>query len=722
MNPLSKHILTALLVSLPAFASAECRAIAGMELCGGWTDHADHSVVTDGALGAASLVAPGLDIALPGANLVVQVDPPSIEGEVDFQLPNLGPLSDWGVAGELPRARISLGMGAGISAVEIGGVALPLHDEHPYLIYEIDDGLSLSFGAASISAGSQQAKVIIDPFEPLIYLEGDAVSALTGGLVSDGAVGVSLGGNLPFVSTESLPNGRNWSQRSVNAHVYARGNAQLGSYPVYVGATVALRADHDGDGQWFFEPGESGTDFQLGANGDLAVGWDRGVFSLTLPVATGSVVYRANTGKLQLAGQLESMNPFVGTAIESLFPEMTGGALWGYYNAPDDFLLTAEMEGRVMGFPSSDLEITLRDDGLSVAGSMEPQYGAIFGEQSVAFSGDISVDGQFVLDGTATLNFAGFQMADAQVTWTNSGLTAVGVVDIPGVGVVQIAGDIQTNGSFELTGAANFAPLGISLSSATATLSNAGVSVAGSLKIPGLSSVQVSGSVQSNGDFDLSGAGNLSIKGFDLAGATVRVRPTGVDIDGRLNIGIANGHISGGYRTMGSIQAATGVSAADLKDIVSIHQMFGLPLPSVLQPGFFLHAKMSLQIPVPGATVNLASADVWLRDTGVLVKGEVSYFGAKVKVSGSVKSNGDVDLTGKVSFDKKFAGTGVKGDLKLTVTESSLSGKVSGKACVNLVFDKVCASASASVNSSGKAKLNLPSPVPDITINVKDIL
>ena len=139
--------LLALLFAVgPAHAQlGDCRPVAGLALCGDWTDFADHAELT----GDAVLSAGGLDLELPAAALVVTFDPPAVTGEVDFALPQLGPLSDWGVDGDLPRARLSLGLGAGLDHVSIGGTELPLHDNHPYLVYEIEGGLDLSFGAAS---------------------------------------------------------------------------------------------------------------------------------------------------------------------------------------------------------------------------------------------------------------------------------------------------------------------------------------------------------------------------------------------------------------------------------------------------------------------------------------------------------------------------------------------------------------------------------------------
>ena len=252
-------------------------------------------------------------------------------------------------------------------------------------------------------------------------------------------MGVALGGSLPYTSAEELYNGRRWRHHTVNGHLYAQGNVQLGQYPVFMGSTVVINADADEDGQWFFESDAPTDDFEVGADGELALGWERGVVSLTLPVASGSVLYRAHTGRLMVHGHLEELNPFNGTALDLLFPDTTGGTIWGYYNAVDDFTLHAELASRVMGFPTSDLDVTLDNDGLTIQGRFVPSYGDLFGDQSVEFSGSVDTSGQFMLTGIAQLNLGELEMADAVVTWSNAGLNAAGTVDIPGL----IKGDMS---------------------------------------------------------------------------------------------------------------------------------------------------------------------------------------------------------------------------------------------------------------------------------------
>ena len=699
----------------------ECREIAGFQLCGAWSDHVGYSTVE----GTATLAGHGaFSMELGNASLEVHLDPPSIEGEVDFALPAIGPLADWGVDGQAPRAHMYLGIGENLDSVEIGGVDLPLNDEHPYLVFDIDSSVGLSFNGASVSASTgPSTKVIIDPLDPLIYLEGDVVEVLTRGLVSDGAVGVSLGGWLPYSSSNELYNGSNWKHREITGNLYARGNMQVGRYPVFVSSTVVIDADANNDGDWFFEPEEADTDFRVGADGEIAIGYDLGAFSLTLPVASGSMVYRADSGRLMVYGEVTDPNPLADTVLDPLFTDATTGAVWAHYDALDDFTVQLEVQAPVLGFAAADLELTLSEDSIAFRGSFEPRYGQLFGNQSVRFDGSIDTEGQYVMSGVADLDLAGMPLAEATVVWTNSGVTAHGTMEVPGLGAVQVDGSIQPNGVFSFTGRATFAPLGLTMSDALVTVSHAGVAVDGLLQVPGLSQIRVSGLVQANGNFSFSGDAEIEVMGFELASAHVEVSTDAVYISGRVDAIIAEGNISGRYDPIAAVAANWGMTVDQFVLFRHLWLASGQPLLKSMVTGLRLYGDMDLEIPVPGPAddIDIANAQVSIGDNGMRAKGWVGFHGVEIKVSGSVKSGGEVKLKGKVGFNVSVAGTGVKGDLEVTASNTKLSGKLSGEACVNVVFTKFCGGASATVSSNGRATLNMPSPIPDLTVDVRDL-
>ncbi|MCA9542792.1 MAG: hypothetical protein KC613_00325 [Myxococcales bacterium] len=767
-------LLIALLAATPTLARAECQALAGMTLCGDWA--------ADGAgwrvSGAASLEALGHSYPLPNADLSVSLDPPAITGQADFAMPSMGPLAAWNTWSlEAPRAQVQLGLGAGLDGIEIGGEALALVDDQPYLHYRVAQGVSGRLGEGrtaplvSLSNGGD-TQMVLAPMDPLLYLEGPIVDALTGGLVSGGAVGVSWGGNLPWASELALFDGTDWAERAVSAHLYAKGNIQIGRYPVYVGAEVAIDADANDDGTWFTAGEGDLTDLRVGANGELALGWDKGPVSFTLPVGHGSMLYDGPDGRLMIHGELSS-NPCAGTPLAPLFTGAQGGTLWGQFGAPDDFTVHVAMQTPVLGFAAGDVAMTLTRDEVRFSGEFEPVYGDIFGDQRVAFEGWLTDKGKFRLEAEAAVNLAGFELADAGLVWTQSKLAVDGHTDIPGVGAgVRVQGEIQTDGQFSVSGAVDFAPLGlpmansrvtvsnagvfvsgtvsapaigqvqvsgavspngqfeltgvadlellgVTLAGAQVTVSNEGVAVRGELALPGLSAVEVAGRVEADGDFSFVGRAGLTIKGFDLANARVEISNSGVSIRGDIDALIAEGRITGAYRTHEAWASQMGMTMEQYNGQRAVFQYLGMPWP--YQTGLYVAGDMAIRVPLPGPDAELANGRVTVTDAGLYARGKVDFFGNRIQVSGRVRSNGDLTLKGEVSFDMSVAGTGVQGELEVTLTESSLSGRVEGKACVNVVFDKICKSAGASVSSSGNIKLNMPSPVPDLEFNVDRI-
>jgi hypothetical protein len=766
---------TALICSLMALSSQavaanECLPLAGFTLCGEWTAQDDLWAVT----GDATIETMGISLSLPAASLTVSLDPPAFIGEVDFVLPSFGALEGWGVKGlTAPRAQIQMGMGAGLNEVEIGGEPLELVDDAPYLVFDIDSNVTLGVGRASLSASvGPSTKVIVAPLDPLIYLEGDVVERLTHGIVSDGAVGVSLNGMLPWSSSRSLFDGDGWDHRDVSAHLYASGGVQLGQYPVYVSSTVAIDLDPDDDGDVEFSLRQS-DEVRVGVNGELAIGWSKNGVSLTLPIGEGSAVFDTYEDVLMVHGELD-MNPFTGTPLEPLFTGVRGGTIWGHYEALNDFTVHVETDAPVMGFPASEVEMTLTNDGITFGGLLEPTYGDVFGDQSVRFTGSLNGQGKFRLDGTANLNLGGLPLANADLTWTNSGLTVRGWVEVPGgVGEALVEGSLQTNGQFSLTGRTDFSPLGLPMAASTVTMTNSGVTVtgrmeipslgdvdvvgavhtngtfvlsgaadlevyglelssaeitvrdsgiavAGRLKMPGLSRVRVHGSVGTDGDFSLSGDADLSVKGFELAAAHVEFGRGGVSIDGRIDALIAEGRVTGSYRTAASVAHLMGLSVEAYTTLKQfwIAQVGYSPMP---REGVYLSGDMAIRISVPGPDIHLANGRISVSDSGMRAKGKVGFHGVNVQVSGSVTTSGSVSLKGDAGFDASVGGTGVKGDLTVTATDTKLSGKVSAKACVNVYIDEVCKSASASVSSTGRVSLNMPSPVPDISFNIASV-
>ena len=110
---------------------------------------------------------------------------------------------------------------------------------------------------------------------------------------------------------------------------------------------------------------------------------------------------------------------------------------------------------------------------------------------------------------------AGFDVFSAGFGFTNDPaathmLTVTGTLAIPYVGGAELAGWLDADGAFSLTGTGELSPGGFALASATFTWTNTLLSFGGALTIPaGIGSVGVSGTATPT-SFSLTGSANLT--------------------------------------------------------------------------------------------------------------------------------------------------------------------------------------------------------------------
>src|SRR5262249_44707461 len=134
---------------------------------------------------------------------------------------------------------------------------------------------------------------------------------------------------------------------------------------------------------------------------------------------------------------------------------------------------------------------------------------------SVHVSGNVSLkDGSFSLtsDEAVNLSLDGFPLVSqaGSITVSNSGASLAGSLTLPGnLGSAHVTGSVNSDGTFSLASDddVNLSLNGFALVSqaGSVTVSNSGVSVSGDLQLTGLGSAQVSGAINSDGTFSLSG-------------------------------------------------------------------------------------------------------------------------------------------------------------------------------------------------------------------------
>jgi hypothetical protein len=115
-------------------------------------------------------------------------------------------------------------------------------------------------------------------------------------------------------------------------------------------------------------------------------------------------------------------------------------------------------------------------------------------------------------------------------------------MDLIGLGSINLQGWVDTYGDFSLSGSGNLSPGGFTLGSASVTVDNSGISVAGTLYGPSDLWADVYGTINGDGSFTLTGDASASLGG-DLAGGTASFTFSG-NAEGQVTLGI---DISAGF-------------------------------------------------------------------------------------------------------------------------------------------------------------------------------
>jgi hypothetical protein len=203
----------------------------------------------------------------------------------------------------------------------------------------------------------------------------------------------------------------------------------------------------------------------------------------------------------------------------------------GSIDSQGNFDLKGTGTFNVGGFTPMKAAFELNNGGLTASGDLQ-----VLNWGSAHVTGWIGTNGAFSLtsDEAASLKPLGFSLLSQsqEITFTNSGLTVDGSVSVLNWGSVHLAGRVNGNGAFSLTSdqSVSLKPLGFSLFTQNqgVTLTNSGLAVKGGLSVLNWGSVNVSAAVNSNGTFTLNGSGGLSLLGFATTTANITANQNGL--------------------------------------------------------------------------------------------------------------------------------------------------------------------------------------------------
>jgi hypothetical protein len=405
------------------------------------------------------------------------------------------------------RAGVQIGLALGQTIHQNIDTNAPLNPAVPYLYFLIAGGFSGSFGDAQLAIGNANRSVIVDPYDPYVYLGVTIPPGIP--FLGSFAFGASVNGLIPFAAAtkpSKLPPGYTffgnlYGQLEVSIPV-------LGVVSVNVNANgmLSLNANHDGllikaivsNSAWTIAALELGgpaaiaaffaanpnliTDLGYAENGVVGIQLGKNFVpvSLTLNFSKSTTIATGSTKPaLYFRGTVNS-NPFaqpgstLNTFMSFLQPNQSfdiDGAL-----TTQQIFLGFTANYTYFGF-SSTATVTatgiFNDPAASVftvSGNM-----SFLGGVNVGLSGKIYGTGNFKLTGNADVTIAGFKMVQAQVVVVNQSITLDGSVNL-GFATANLSGS-STTGSFTLMGniQTDFGISGMPAAKATFTLSNTGL-------------------------------------------------------------------------------------------------------------------------------------------------------------------------------------------------------------------------------------------------------
>ena len=315
-------------------------------------------------------------------------------------------------------------------------------------------------------------------------------------------------------------------------------------------------------------------------------------------------------GVLGLAGTLKLSNvgliPLTGTISDPLTYNLTG--------SPASLNLGH--------FTLTGNSVNLTNGLLSLTGtSLLPVVGA------VTLSGTFTDATHSSLTGVSSsaTTIGGFALGTANLTLVNGILGMTGMVTLPVMGDVVLTGSIADATHYSLAATLpNVAIEGFSLASAAVTLINGVVRLSGTMTIPVVGSVTVSGIVTDNTKFSLtSQLGTLALSPYSLSNAVLRLTNTGLNLAGDASFWGKTCHFAGSVNPDGTFSLN-----GPLKSVLTLNSKvisFNLTLTMAADASGNVLVSFAGSLSTPGTTgllnvTGTIAADGSLRIAGVPTK------------------------------------------------------------------------------------------------------
>jgi hypothetical protein len=210
---------------------------------------------------------------------------------------------------------------------------------------------------------------------------------------------------------------------------------------------VFVDLDADDDGQSAL--GGDAADVALGGDVNARIDYAVGGFRLGIDLAQASLMMDAS-GTAYFSGSVPA-RLFMGTSLSSFEPA-TDLAVRGVYHSATDYALLVRGDGRLLGLPFSQAQVELGSAGVKLGGRLE-----VPGIGPVDVAGAVGTDGSWAMAGRARdLTFAGLPLTGVEVALSPRGTTISAGTSFAGrpfrlTGTVTPGGVVSLTGTIALT-------------------------------------------------------------------------------------------------------------------------------------------------------------------------------------------------------------------------------------------------------------------------------
>jgi hypothetical protein len=377
----------------------------------------------------------------------------TIVGTAGVPFPDIGAMSVCEME-DLARATVGLDYGANLE--DLGA---PLADDRRYLFFQLNAGLSAQCGPIAIEApGGADALAVLDPSDPMMYLEGSLLGLGAIGPVESVGLGISAQGLMPFHPAQVLTEVDGLDGLGdFDGHLYVKGSGNIYK-ALTLDGEMMLSFNKDGGGIETF-----GESMQIGANGALGVSVD------FLPFAS----FGFGLGEATVVGHTSE-----GSNYAYISGELSPDTSW----LPSFVPVVPEVNVRVEGLISDDIESSF----IAADGMYKMDLAPVGDALGIELNVMESIEGSLDMNSEVGIEFHGV----SQRSFTP---------------FVDVAGDVQVHGSFgnpsdwyiEMSGAMSVGGVGLAGNSRM-RLSNDGLIVTGAVDT-GIASIEVIGQVTSSG-------------------------------------------------------------------------------------------------------------------------------------------------------------------------------------------------------------------------------